>query len=105
MNLSSRVRVLIVLIIFALVLANTSQASEEKPASLEAILEELSALRAIVENQQRLETMVVQQLAAQFRGPMVGQQPSRHEQPKTSAGTQQAQGALDEQLILIGVAT
>jgi hypothetical protein len=53
MNLSSRIRGLIVLIIFALVLPHTSQASEEKPASLEAILEELAALRTIVESQQR----------------------------------------------------
>ena len=53
MNLSSRVWVLAGLAVFALVLPNRSQASEEKPASLEAILEELSALRAIVESQQR----------------------------------------------------
>src|SRR5947199_10242170 len=38
---------------FALLLPSTMQASEEKPASMEAIIEEISALRALISEQQR----------------------------------------------------
>src|SRR5438093_10046543 len=38
---------------FALLLPSTMQASEEKPASMEAIMEEISALRALITEQQR----------------------------------------------------
>ena len=40
-------------VIFALLLPSTMQASEERPASMEAIMEEISALRALITEQQR----------------------------------------------------
>src|SRR5689334_9394668 len=53
MILSLRTWSLILVALFSLLLPDMLAAREEKPASLEAVLEELAALRALVEDQQR----------------------------------------------------
>jgi hypothetical protein len=84
MTLSSRTWPLILVALFASVLPGTLVAREEKPASLEAVLEELAALRALVEDQQRqiqeLRASVQPPSAAPVRSTLIAQTPPSTEE-------------------------